>query len=162
MPLSKRLEKTLADEFVWYRLHRYHDAVDAQHVAAATHLPGAAIAKTVVLRDGDGTLVMVALPAACTLDLSAVRKSTARPELRLATEGEFAPRFPDCSVGAMPPFGALYGMPLLADACLLDAEDVAFRGGTHETLVRTHVEDWLSVARPVVGRFCRRPSHAEA
>ncbi|MET0551494.1 MAG: YbaK/EbsC family protein [Vicinamibacteria bacterium] len=160
MSLNPRLQKVLADEFIWYRIQPYHGAVDAQHVAAAVHVPGDVVAKTVVLRDGDGAFLMLVLPASCALDLAAVRQSTGRPALRLAHEAEFAPLFPDCAVGAMPPFGALYGLPLLADACLLDGQQIAFRGGTHETLVRVRSDDWVSVARPVVGAWCRRHAHA--
>lgn len=160
MSLNARLRKLLADEFVWYRTQPYHDAVDAQHVAAATHLPGDMVAKTVILRDGDDGFVMMVLPASCTLDLAAVRRTTGRPALRLAREAEFMPLFPDCVTGAMPPFGSLYGLPLLVDACLLDARQLVFRGGTHETLVRARTEDWVSVARPEIGAWCRRHAHA--
>jgi Ala-tRNA(Pro) deacylase len=160
MSLTPRLQKMLSDEFVWYRLQPYHDAVDAQHVAAAAHVPGDVVAKTVMLRDGDGAFLMLVLPAPCALDLAAVRRSTGRPNLRLAREAEFAPLFPDCAVGAMPPFGSLYGLPLLADACLLDGQQIAFRGGTHDTLVRVRSDDWVSVARPVVGAWCARHAHS--
>jgi Ala-tRNA(Pro) deacylase len=162
MSLNVRLQKVLADEFMWYRIQPYHDAVDAQHVAAAAHVTGDGVAKTVMLRDGDGAFLMLVLPASCSLDLAAVQQSTGRPALRLAREGEFAPLFPDCSVGAMPPFGSLYGLPLLADACLLDAPEILFRGGNHDTLVRVRSEDWVSVAQPIVGVWCRRHRHTAA
>jgi Ala-tRNA(Pro) deacylase len=154
--LNVRLQKVLADEFVWYRIQPYHGAVDAQHVAAAAHVTGELLAKTVILRDGSGAFLMLVLPASCTLDLASVRRSTGRPALRLAHEAEFAPLFPDCAVGAMPPFGALYGLTLLADACLLDSPEILFRGGTHDTLVRVRSEDWISIAHPVVGAWCTR------
>lgn len=160
MSLNLRLRRLLSDEFVWYRLLPYRDAVDAQHVAAAVHEPGRALAKTVMLRDGVGPFVMAVLPASCTLDLEAVRRVLGRADLRLAREIEFAPLFPDCAVGAMPPFGRLYGITLLADACLLDTPQLLFRGGTHHALVRARVEDWISVARPVFGSWCTRQVHA--
>ena len=160
MSLNDRLQKVLADEFVWYRIQPYHDAVDAQHVAAAAHVAGDLVAKTVMLRDPAGAFLMLVLPASCTLDLAAVRQSTGRPALRLARESEFGPLFPDCAVGAMPPFGSLYHLPLLADACLLDTQQMVFRGGTHDTLVRVRSEDWVSIARPVVGAFCTRHRHS--
>ena len=159
MSLNARLEKVLADEFVWYRIQPYHGAIDAQHVAAATHVTGDVLAKTVMLRDGDGAFLMLVLPASCALDLTAVQRSTGRPALRLAREAEFGPLFPDCAVGAMPPFGALYGLPLLADACLMDGRQIAFRGGRHDTLVRVRSEDWISVAHPVLGAWCTRHGH---
>jgi Ala-tRNA(Pro) deacylase len=162
MSLNPRLLKLLSDEFVWYRIQPYHDAVDAQHVAAAAHVTGEVLAKTVILRDGNGPFTMLVLPATCTLDLAAVRHSTGRPGLRLAYEKEFAPLFPDCATGAMPPFGALYGMPLMADTCLLENQQIVFRGGTHHTLVRVRCDDWVSVARPVVGTWCTRHAQAAA
>jgi Ala-tRNA(Pro) deacylase len=160
MSLNARLQKVLADDFVWYRIQPYQRAVDAQHVAAAAHVTGDVVAKTVMLRDGAGAFLMLVLPASCAIDLWAVRQSTGRPALRLARETEFAPLFPDCAVGAMPPFGSLYGVALLADACVLDTEQMVFRGGTHETLVRVRLEDWVSIARPVVGAWCTRHRHA--
>ena len=156
MSLNDRLQKVLSEEFMWYRIQPSHGAADAQHVAAAAHVTGDIVAKTVMLRDGDGPFLMLVLPASCTLDLAAVRQSTGRPALRLARESEFSPLFPDCAVGAMPPFGSLYGQALLADACLLDAPEILFRGGNHDTLVRVRSEDWLSVARPVMGVWCKR------
>lgn len=160
MSLNDRLQQVLADEFVWYRIQPYQGAVDAQHVAAAAHVAGELLAKTVMVRDGDGAYLMLVLPASCALDLVAVRRETGRPALRLAREAEFAPLFPDCAVGAMPPFGALYGLPLLADACLLDSPEILFRGGTHDTLVRVRSEDWISIARPIVGAWCTRHVHS--
>jgi len=38
--------------------------------------------------------------------------------VRLATEAEFSNLFPDCELGAMPPFGSLYNLPVYVDESL--------------------------------------------
>jgi Ala-tRNA(Pro) deacylase len=150
MSLSERLQELLVDECAWYRIQPWRGA---QEPRAPVHSTAEVTAQTVVLRDGDGAFLMLALPAGCAPDLPRVRRATGRQALRPATESEAVPLFPDCAAGAMPPFGRLYGLPLLADAGLLGSRDILFRGGGQDTLVRARLEDWLSIARPIVGAF---------
>jgi Ala-tRNA(Pro) deacylase len=168
MSLSERLQELLVDECAWYRIQPWRGAQEAR---TPVHSPAEVTAHTVVLRDGDGAFLMLALPAGCAPDLASIRRATGRRALRAATESEAVPLFPDCAAGAMPPFGRLYGLPLLADARLLGSRDILFRGGAKDTLVRTRLEDWLSIARPIVGAFSmgvpraprtRGPSRREA
>lgn len=162
MSLSTRLQRLLVAEFVSYRVVPWHGAFDTQHLAAARHTSGGTLAKAVVLRDLGGAFLMVALPADRPLDLLSVQRATGRAGLRLAQEAEFSPLFPDCELGAIPPFGSLYGMPLFVDACLRGSNDILFCGGTHRTLVQMRFEDWKSIARPMPSRQCFHPLCAAA
>jgi Ala-tRNA(Pro) deacylase len=103
---------------------------------------------------------MAVLPADRPLDLPSLQRATGRAGLRLAREGEFAPLFSDCELGAMPPFGLLYGMPLFVDPCLARSSEIFFRGGTHHMLVRMRFDDWRSVARPMAGLGCFHTARA--
>jgi Ala-tRNA(Pro) deacylase len=132
----------------------YHDAIDAQHVASACHVRGSEMAKAVVLRDDRGQFLMVAMPAGRRLDLSAVQRATGATGLRLATEQEFGPLFPDCELGAMPPFPDLYGVPVFVDSCLRDSPEIYFRGGSHHELIGMRFRDYAAVAHPSVGSYC--------
>jgi Ala-tRNA(Pro) deacylase len=154
MPICGRLRHHLAAEFAKYRLVTHRKEFGAQRVAAAAHVPGRDVAKVVVLRDGGGEYLMAVIPSQSHLDLSAVAWATGRKGLRLATEAEFAPLFPDCEVGAMPPFGELYGMPTYLDGCFRDDPEIFFPAGTHRELVKMAAADYEAVARPVVGRWC--------
>jgi Ala-tRNA(Pro) deacylase len=116
---------------------------------AATCQGAGGLAKVVVVRDG-GWFAMAVVPASSYLDLPELRTLAGRPGLALASEAEFAPLFPDCDIGAMPPFGALYGMPVYLDRTLAAGPDLVFEGGTHREEVRMPTAEYLRVAQPVV------------
>jgi len=101
-----------------------------QELASVEHVSGRAVAK-VVMAVADGEMVMLVLPASLRVDLGCVRESLEAHEVRLATEHEFEERFPDCEVGAMPPFGHLYGMPVYVDPELASAPAIVFETGSH-------------------------------
>lgn len=162
MAMSERLAKLLSATTLDYHVMPYHEAIDAQHVAAACHVHGRDLVKGIMLRDAGGEFLMVALPAGRRLDLAAVSRATGRTGLRLATEQEFGPLFPDCQVGAMPPFPELYGVPVFVDGCLRQSPEVYFRGGSHHELVGMRFADYAALARPTVGQWCfhRAPRNA--
>jgi hypothetical protein len=69
---------------------------------------------------------------------------------RLASRGEFAPAFPDCAAGAMPPFGNLYGVAVYVDRALGRNERIVFQAGTHTVTVSVAYADFERLARPTV------------
>lgn len=154
MAICSRLSRLLSAEFAKYEVVTHRTEFGAQRVAACVHRPGRHVAKVVVLRDAFGEFLMVVIPSLARLDLAAVAGATGHVGLRLATEREFAPLFPDCEVGAMPPFGGLYGLPTYVDACLREEPDLFFSGGTHHELVGMHYADYEDMARPIRGRWC--------
>jgi Ala-tRNA(Pro) deacylase len=154
MAICERLRQLLAAEFVKYQVVEHGAQFDAQRAAASAHLPGREVAKVVVLRDGGGEFLMVVVPSLARLDLGEVSRATGYRGLRLAAEPEFAPLFPDCEVGAMPPFGVLYALPTYVDGCFRDQPEFFFPGGTHHELVGMGFDDYVAIARPIVGRWC--------
>jgi len=78
------------------------------------------------------------------------------------SEHEFKDAFPDCEVGAMPPFGNLYDMCVYADSALAEYEEITFTAGTHRELVRMSWEDMLRLVNPAVHELAYRPSAAAA
>jgi len=73
--------------------------------------------------------------------------------IELASEGDFQDRFPDCEIGAMPPFGQLYGMPVFADERLTRDREIAFNAGTHHELIRLSWQDFAKLVQPKVANF---------
>ena len=69
-------------------------------------------------------------------------------------ERELKRLFPDCEVGAMPPFGALYGMPMYVDPCLLESEDIFFQAGNHHEVVLMRSQEYEDVAGPLFSGSC--------
>jgi len=127
-------------------------AYTAQGTAAYAHISGKEMAKTVIVKL-DSQLVMAVLPASAHLDLGALRKVTKAKSAGLAPEAEFESRFPDCDLGAMPPFGNLYGIPVYVDEMLTYDKEISFNAGSHNELMKMAYEDFERVVNPVVGRF---------
>lgn len=140
---AERVRQYLDRAGITYDADVHERAVDAQHLAAVEHVSGWEIAKPVMLVVGE-ELVMAVIPGAAEVDLD--RAGTAfDAEVRLARESEFVDRFPDCSLGAEPPFGMLYGVPTFVDPILREDETIVFRAGTHDTAMRVRTEDYLRV-----------------
>lgn len=151
MPATK-LKELLDSRGIRYVTIRHSPAFTAPEVAASAHVSGRDFAKTVIVMIG-ADMAMVALPAARRIVLSDLRELLDRPHLRLATEDEFRAAFPDCEVGAMPPFGNLYGMPVYVASALADEPEIAFNAGTHTEIVKMAYRDFDAVVRPLVLDF---------
>jgi len=124
----------------------------AQGTAAQAHVSGKELVKTVIVKI-DSQLAMAVLPASAQLDLSGLRKMTRAKQVSVAPEPEFEFKFPDCDLGAMPPFGTLYGMAVYVDEMLTRDKEIAFNAGSHSELVRMRYEDFERLVNPIVGRF---------
>jgi Ala-tRNA(Pro) deacylase len=101
----------------------------------------------------DGRMTMVVLPASFKVDLVLLKKATAANTVELATEEEFKNMFAECDIGAMPPFGNLYGMEVYADETLAEDKEIAFNAGTHMELIKLAYKDFERLVKPRIGKF---------
>lgn len=149
----RRIEEYLKENNVPYQL-RHHDspAYTAQELAHAEHVPGRMVAK-VVIAYAEDRMVMLALPAPERVNLLKLAELLGTDNVRLATEEEFAGVFEDCEVGAMPPFGNLYGMPVLVDRALAQDERIVFPAGTHTDTIEMAYADFARLVHPKVADF---------
>jgi Ala-tRNA(Pro) deacylase len=146
-----KLQDYLDQNRVKYLSIKHSPAFTAQEVAAAAHVPGKEMAKTVVVKM-DGAMAMVVLPAPEMVRMGHLRAETGADKIELASEQEFKARFPDCEVGAMPPFGNLYDMDTFVSESLAENPEIAFNGGTHTEVIRMAYADWADLVRPRVLR----------
>jgi Ala-tRNA(Pro) deacylase len=151
MPLA-RLTEFLDRHNIKYVVISHSVAYTAQGIAALTHISGKELAKTVIVKL-DGSLAMAVLPASSQVDLSRLKTVTGATNAALASEAESKYKFPDCQTGAMPPFGNLYDMPVLADESLTRDNEIAFNSGTHLELVRMAWDDFERLVKPQMARF---------
>jgi Ala-tRNA(Pro) deacylase len=154
MPVSK-LKEYLDTNKVKYVAISHSPAYTAQEIAATAHIPGREVAKTVMVKL-DGEMAMAVLPASFQVDFKRLREVSGAKEVELATEGEFRDKFPECEVGAMPPFGNLYGMRVYATESLMEDEEIAFNAGSHTELIRLSTDDYRRLVQPEVVRFSAR------
>ncbi len=150
MPCAK-LQEFLDSHQIRYLSIKHSPAFTAQEVAAAAHIPGQDLAKTVVVKL-DGEMALVVLPAPTMVRMNHLKTQAGASDASLASEEEFKGRFPDCEVGAMPPFGNLYGMETFVDGTLVEEEEIAFNAGTHTELVKMAYADFQRLVRPRVLR----------
>lgn len=127
-------------------------AFTAQEVAASAHLPGRSMAKVVIV-ELDGALAMAVLPANRKIVLQELRDVTGSGMVRFALENDFKARFPDCEIGAMPPFGNLYGMDVFVAESLAENEEIAFNAGSHEEIIKLAYDDFERLVKPKVLSF---------
>jgi Ala-tRNA(Pro) deacylase len=132
-----------------FEVHHHPPAYTAQRVAQAEHVSGRMVVK-VVMAFADGKMVMLALPAHRNANLAKAAEVAGAKEVRLAHEDEFAAAFPDCDVGAMPPFGNLYEIPVYVDSELAEDETIIFNAGTHEDTIHMKFEDFRQLVEPTM------------
>ncbi len=154
MQCKDRLESYLRDNDVTFQVQHHVRAFTAQEIAASEHIPGKLLAK-VVMVIANGKIVMLALPASHRVDMAAVRTLLGAPDARLAHESEFAESFPDCEVGAMPPFGNLYGVPVVVDTSLAEDDTIVVQAGTHTDSLSLKYADYARLVQPSVAGFGR-------
>ncbi len=155
MAVMQRLKELLDQAGVAYQVATHPTAYTAQEVAQAQHVPGRELVKVVVIRTSAG-FALLALPATHRVALSRVHAFLSDPQARLATEQEFRDLFPQCEIGAMPPFGNLFGLPLYVDESLARDENIVFNAGSHTETVRMRYQDFVRVAQPVICSFAER------
>ncbi len=152
MAIAKRLREILDDKKVQYLVISHSPAYSALELAQALHVSGKMFAKSVICKTPDGFLMAV-LEAPHRVDLQQLKELTGEPKLRLATEDEFKDAFSDCELGAMPPFGNLYGLQVYVDQKLEEDEEIVFNAGTFREAIRMCYADFKKLVEPTVGSF---------
>ncbi len=148
----EKLRSYLKAQGVEFEVISHPPAYTAQELAAVEHIKGRFHAKVVMAFAGD-QLVMLVLPATHRVDLDKLKAELGVPAVRLAKEQEFSSVFPDCEVGAMPPFGNLYGVPVYVDVSLTADPWIAFLAGSHTVTMRMAYADFERLVHPTVKSF---------
>jgi Ala-tRNA(Pro) deacylase len=146
------IHEFLRDAHVPYAVVPHPPAYTAQDEAAVTHVPGREWAKVVVCFV-DGEPVEAVVPAPSIVDLERLLELAGGNDIRVADEEELQGLFPGCELGAMPPFGPLYGQVVYVDAALALQRDIVFNAGTHREAITMRWHDFVKMVHPIVGRF---------
>jgi Ala-tRNA(Pro) deacylase len=154
MSISTRLKSFLDESQIPYSVVTHSTAYTAQGTAATLQISGKELAKSVVLST-DEEMILAVLPAPNHVRLYQLGAEVGK-SLRLATEQEFSSLFPDCELGAMPPFGSLYNLPACVNESLAADEAIVFNAGTHRDAIRMRYDDFVRVAKPQVCSFAQK------
>jgi Ala-tRNA(Pro) deacylase len=148
MKIPLQLIDCLNESKVRYEILHHPEAVTAQRIAQAEHVKGRHHAKVVMIKSGEQRLMAV-LPADHQIDLEKVGKVIGETA-SLDSEKEFKSLFPDCAIGAMPPFGNLYGLPTYVDKSLAAQDYIVFEAGTHSDAIKLSYRDYEKIVKPQV------------
>lgn len=154
--IAKKLKDFLDSYEVKYVTVSHSPAYTAHEVAESAHVPEHEMAKTVVVNI-KGELALAVLPASYHIDFHRLMESLRTSDMYLATESEFKERFPDCELGAMPPFGNLYGMKTYVSQSLAEQKQITFNAGDHSQAITMEYADYERLVIPVVTSFSDRP-----
>lgn len=150
--MDQRLVEFLGAKQAKYDVLTHAGAVTAQEQAALTHTPGRAFAKVVVVKERDG-FVLAVVPATARLDLDRLKGLIRHGEVRAATVEEIGRVIPHCVPGAIPPFGALFGLPTYVDRALADAGEITMPAGDLATAIRMRVAEFRRLSTACIGDF---------
>jgi Ala-tRNA(Pro) deacylase len=148
MEIPRRLIDCLNEKNVQYEILHHAEAMTAQRIAQAEHVKGRHQAKVVMIKSGDQHLMTV-LPADHHIDLEKVEKVLGKA-VSLDKEDDFKSLFPDSAIGAMPPFGNIYGLPTFVDKHLAEQEYIVFEAGTHTDAIKMSYRDYEKIVGPKV------------
>lgn len=151
MPV-KKLKAFLDENKVKYIVIKHSSAFTAQEIAAKSHISGKEFAKTVIV-NVDGKMAMTVLPASYQVDFELLKDIFGSSNVNLANEAEFQRFFPDCEIGAMPPFGNLYDMEVFVAETLAEDEEIAFNAGNHTEMIKMSYADFERLVEPRVFKF---------
>lgn len=154
MPCEKLLD-FLDENQVQYELTHHPKAYAAKDVAFKAGIPGRMFAKTVLVKL-DGKMAMAVLPSEDKVNFHLLREAAHADTITLATENEFEEKFPDCELGAMPPFGNLYEMQVFVGGTLPRAQKISFNAGNHTEVLTMPYLDFERLVMPQVAWFTFR------
>ncbi|HZR45909.1 MAG TPA: YbaK/EbsC family protein [Candidatus Manganitrophaceae bacterium] len=162
MAILSNVKKFLDQQRVSYEVTSHPEGSTFPQIAALLQRSGKPFAKVVLVKTEEG-FVMCVLPAYELIDIGRLEKVLGKKgTVRIATEEEFKSLFPDCEIGAMPPFGNLYHIPVYLDRRLAEYDDLYFAGGRHTETVSLGMEVYRRLISPKIAEFGRviRPKAA--
>jgi len=151
MPIRK-LKLYLDENNVKYMAISHSKAYTSQEIAASAHIPGKELAKTVIIKI-NGNMAMAVLPASKMVNFELLKETIGASEVELASEREFKGMFPECEIGAMPPFGNLYGMDVYVAESLVKEKEIVFNAGFHTELIKMAYKDFERLVNPKKLKF---------
>ncbi len=144
---SQMLKEYLDNNDIKYVSIMHSLAFTSVEIAKHSHIPSREMAKTVIIKV-NGELAMAVVPANIKVDLELLKEALDSDDIKLATEAEFTKHFPDCEVGAMPPFGNLYDMEVYVDEDLTEDSQIAFNAGSHLEVIKMDYKDFETLVKP--------------
>ncbi|PIQ83984.1 MAG: deacylase [Candidatus Omnitrophica bacterium CG11_big_fil_rev_8_21_14_0_20_63_9] len=152
MAISQKLKAFLDESKAKYTVAKHPVVYTAQEIAAAQHVPGRQLAKSVLVKTDQG-IALAVLPAIALIDFKKLKAALNTKSVSIGKEADIRVAFPDVEVGAMSPFGNLYGVPVIVDKTLSQAQDIVFNAGSHTETIKMRYADFTKLVKAKNGNF---------
>jgi Ala-tRNA(Pro) deacylase len=152
MAKTSDLQRYLNNNGIPYKIIEHNPAFSAHGISVAAHVPENEIAKTVILH-ADGKFWMAVLRGDNKINLHMIKQALGARQVHLAHEEDLNSLFPDCQLGTMPPFGNLYGIPVLVDQALTNDPEISFNACCYTKVIRMKFDDFRTLVNPLVGHY---------
>ena len=160
-PAVARILDLLSANQAWFETFE-HEPVRTSEEAARTR-PGYTLhqgAKAIVVRvkrsESDKRFLMLVFPADLRFDNAKVKTLFGAKDVRFASEDEVAQLTDGVQPGAVPPFGNLFGLHVVADPAVFENEKIVFNAGDRCFSVAMKSADYRSIVNPQVSDIVRR------
>jgi Ala-tRNA(Pro) deacylase len=155
MAIPREIVSYLKKNKIRYKGLKHEVAYTAQEIAAAQHVSGEQVAKTVLIKTDkkERKFILAVLPATYLIDFGKLKKLAKVKKASLAKEEDMSRLFPQIEAGAMPPLSRLYNLEIYADKSLGLGTEIIFNAGTHTDMLKIRYKDFEKLNRPTVGIF---------
>lgn len=158
-PIARRIVELLQAADCWHETFE-HAPVRTSEEAAQTR-PGYTLgqgAKAIICSvkgKAGNRFVMLVFPADRKFDSKSVRTALKLDSFRFATPEDVAIVTGGVVPGAVPPFGNLFGLEMLADTSLFENERIVFNAGDQCFSVAMRSQDFRSLVHPTIADIIR-------
>ena len=135
MAVSKKIISFLEKNKVKYEILKHRTVYTAFDKAKTLKIPEKMVGKTLVLKT-DGKLAMVLIPANKNLDKEKIKKLLKAKKVELVSERLIKNKFKGVKVGAIPPFGNLWGLRTFIDNSLMREKEIILNGGDYNFSIK--------------------------
>ncbi|MDI6603026.1 MAG: YbaK/EbsC family protein [Patescibacteria group bacterium] len=135
MPISQKLLKFINSAKIKYEPIEHRTVYTAYDKAATLRVPQKIIAKTLVVKL-EKTLALVLIPANKNLDIQKLKKIANVKKVDFIKEAWMKKNLKGVKVGAIPPFGNLWGLPTFADKTLLKEPKIIINAGDYNWSIK--------------------------
>lgn len=152
MTVAAELKTLLDKSKIHYQVLQHEEVYTSLETAEKQDVPGQEFAKSVVIK-ADDKFGLAVVPSIYRVNLHKLAQGIGARQADLANESEFTKLFPNCDLGAMPPFGQLYQMPVWVDVTLTKDKEIVFNAGSHTEAIKLSFADFKRLVKPQILDF---------
>jgi Ala-tRNA(Pro) deacylase len=153
-PLTRRVLDLLVARGVEHTLLTHPPVLTSEEASRVRGTPLEAGAKALVCH-ADDQIVLIVVPADARLDNRAFRQQAGVKNVRMIDPAQVQDLV-GAPVGAVPPFGSLFGLTTYADREVVERDLIAFNAGARDVSVTMRGSDYAALEAPILGHYARR------